>query len=257
MFGERRTARRCQSSTLARRLDAVDQQIKRKRVDGVFKTMFPMTWRCVHTPSALRRSFVISVLICGILCAPLIAFGQAPSAILPPDYRATDGNFVNLVSDTIDLPRINLSIGAGASTLRHYLFGFGGVPGVALGTGDAFTGGIYLNQGPSVPFNSVPAGIWVYCSGVPVYQVSLGDVSDDFCVSGTNINPVMAQGSTLVNNSNGTLTYTERDGTAILYGPDGNGNFLPTQLNYPDGRIATITYLQAVVSGPKGAVTYS
>jgi YD repeat-containing protein len=213
--------------------------------------MFPMTWRSVPTPIALRRCFVASVLLCGTLCTPLIVFGQAPAAILPPDYRATDANFINLASAKTDVGMVHLSIGTGASTLRHYFFSaYGGSGSFVAAAGEAFAGSVY--------HNATPPGISAYCGGPGTsVQVAIGATVDYLCGTSTSYTSVKGQGSTLTTNSNGTLTYTQKDGTAIIYGPDGNGNYLPTQMTYPDGRIATITYKQVVVSASTGPYTCS
>ncbi len=185
--------------------------------------------------------------------APLTAFSQAPPAILPPDYRATDANLVNLASAKPDVGMMRLSIGSGASTLGHYFFAPGGTSGSYLAAGDAFAGVVFPNQ--------APRGTSIYCIGLGLasnIQVVFGANVDYLCGSSTaSYTSVMGQGYTLTTNTNGTLTYTQKDGTAILYGPDGNGHFLPTQMTYPDGRIATITYKQVAVSGPTGSATFS
>jgi hypothetical protein len=209
--------------------------------------MLPITRTFLQTHRTGWLGTTIGILVCVGLFAPPRAFSQAPAAILPPDYRATDANFVNLVSDTTDLGMVHLSIGTGASTLRHYFFGADGSVGQFLTAGDAFYGAVSI--GPQ------GQGGHVVCS--PGAKVTIGATVDLFCGTSTSYTSVKGQGSTLTTNSNGTLTYTQRDGSAIIYGLDGNGGPLPTQITYPDGRIARITYKRVVVSGPTGPVTDS
>lgn len=172
---------------------------------------------------------------------------EAQIAALPqPEYSVRDENNVDLLSFNLYLEQTDLSIGAKEHPLTHTIYsGFDGgwgnpvlAPGVFFE--DQFTYS-YLAYTCKGSFTSpCPTQVTrVNCPGVlgKVYvEVHFQNATETFATC--SLHTIRPTGSTLAYNSDGTYSYTNRDGTIVVFNPPPlTGSAMATQVLYPDGRV--------------------
>ena len=164
------------------------------------------------------------------------------TALPQPEFSLKDENSVDLLSFNVYLQQTDVSIGAKEHPLPHTIFSppDGGWAGGLHTDGslDPYGGGFVPDQFAYGQL-TFASGSQATCGGINANNTYLtavlGNETETF--SGcTTYAPIRVTGSTLVSNSDGSWTYTKRDGTAITYccGPFGGS---ATQIASPDGRV--------------------
>ncbi len=171
-------------------------------------------------------------------------FSQSLNAPAPPHVSAIDGNGYDDLSRSIEVHLSDLSIGGGILQLNHTMHGYGNKI-LPYDIRDNFVGQL---QASGIQFyNTISAGSQeVSCN----YDFSFDSHSDCFDLSNGNFVPRSKNGSLLVANTDGTYTYTSRDGSTytvsgfmpvsatLLFGHMG----VVTQAKYPNGLIVNINW---------------
>jgi YD repeat-containing protein len=188
-----------------------------------------------------------SIALAALLSLDAGAQNMVPNGINSPTFSLVDQNGVNLTSNKPTVQIEDVGIGSKESTLGHAIFSVYEQPGQpAIGFADSFTGKI---QSPYSwdPSTTCPGGSLVL-------DVVLGGAADRMCgTAGGSFTPQRSTGSSMITNSDGSLTYTAKDGTRFLFGVMMTSNAgLLTQITSPDGKITTLTYRSGVV----GSVTF-
>lgn len=158
----------------------------------------------------------------------------------PPDYSATDENGVDMVSGRTRFNWFGVGIGSGALQLSHSIFsdtnGFNPLNPLV----DTFSGGV----GTLFEFGS-----YASCVTTSPYMAGIGGAYERFCLENGQFEPVLKNGSSLVDNDDGTLTYSKRDGTRYMIdtrytnpAADWGHLGMMTQGRFPDGRVLRIHY---------------
>lgn len=189
------------------------------------------------------------------LYTPLAARAQqsgfAPIAITPPAVDFIDENFVSMISGKVQftIPALKMGdVSFTAMSANGPYFQAGGA------VEDENYGGVVACENP---YGTNFAGVF-QCAAAesPVVQASYGLEHDSFYLTNGAYTPYVVggnggDGSTFVDNVavNGTCTWTQRDGTRIVYyGFHASGSTQICQANniyqiiHPDGRIATYYY---------------
>jgi len=188
-----------------------------------------MTIKRMDKWSARRLGFVLLTLF--LTTDSMAEPATLTPEITPPQYSATDHAGVNLMSGTKRHRVEDLSIG----DLSHSITSEGNSFYIAQ---DSFVGGMYLD---------------IASEQVRGRQVSFHGSSDIFDDNGQS---KKNSGATLKENSNGSYTYTSRNGTKVIIDPDifavpcatcGEGTV--TKVTFPDGRVWKMHY-QKKSSGP-------
>jgi len=174
---------------------------------------------CPH----IRPAVVIATLFsCAIAC-PVGAQQVPPQG---PVYTASDINDVNLTSGSPNFRVSDLSIGSAGNELSHTFFSIGA--NVSNLNNDSFDG--YLGGANGQ---------------IPTHSMEFGGQAEIFFPPQNGIYPsANGRGSTLIDNGNGTWTYTLRDGTVLTIDSSlGNGSTFLGRVSivkYPDGRVLNI-----------------
>lgn len=125
----------------------------------------------------------------------------------PPDYSAVDENGVDMVSGRTRFRVQGLEIGGADMRIGHTLVsdtnGFNWLNPIV----DNFSGGV----GRILEFGSYSS-----CGSSSPFLAGLGGNFERFCLVDGQFQSVLENGSKLVDNQNGTWTYTNRDGSAFL-----------------------------------------
>ncbi len=165
---------------------------------------------------------------------------ETPEIPFPPDYSATDENGVNMVSGRTRFSLAGVGIGSGNLRLAHSIFsdtnGFNPLnPHV-----DSFSGG--------VGFQSNFSGSYSACAiGTTEYMAGMGGAYERFCLGSGQFEPVLRNGSTLVDNGAGRFTYGKRDGSVYMIdtaytnlASDWGNVGMVTEGRFPDGRVLKV-----------------
>ena len=156
----------------------------------------------------------------------------------PPDYSATDENGVDMVSGRTRFSLFGVAIGAGALQLEHSISsdtnGFNYLNPFI----DSYSGGVgRLSE----------IGTYTTCITTNPYMAGIGGAFERFCLENGQFETVLKNGSILVDNGNGTFTYTRRDGTrytidSTYTNPASDWGHLGmvTEARFPDGRVLTV-----------------
>jgi YD repeat-containing protein len=192
-----------------------------------------------RSPSRQFTTLIVAVAVSCLLPSILWAQNPVPAGINSPTYTLTDPNGVNLTSGKPTAQLADVAIGSKENRLTHTLVtAYEGAYQAAISFVDSYTGKLHYTYAWD---DSGP------CSGGSLaLDVNIGGSAERMC--GPSGGPYVAQrstGSTLVSNGDGTLTYTQNDGAKFLFGTPG----LLTRITTPDGRVTTLTYKSAVVSG--------
>lgn len=207
-------------------------------------------------------AFWVAAILCAASSFSMAAQAQV-GALAPPTARTIDPLGVDVMSQSIDMPVEDLSIGSGVGELKH-VTQIAGLELIPWAVSDNFVGGLngsgpftlpdgstWVNYGQAFLVDNGGGFPQVGVASAPAcpYQVSFGDISDCFASSGGTLYPIKNDGSTLTY-SNGVYTYTSHDGVVITI-PSVHANFSPfggvwagfaTQVSYPNGLIIHINW---------------
>lgn len=210
---------------------------------------------CDRVIGAARIAAVLGVGL--IINSTMLRPSVAQVAGLPqPMYSLEDENDVDMLSFGSYLQLTDLSIGATQNQLVHTIHSSGdgnwtGIAGTNQGPyaaefpdSDQYWGGVqWLSQTPLTCSPNSP----------PYVRVSIANTSEIFqgCVTFVPVNPT---GSILTINSDGTYSYTTRDGsTIVFYGLSTTAippALSPKEIDYPDGRVLTYGYANDGTGAP-------
>jgi len=184
-----------------------------------------------------------------ILCSSAQAQTMITAGINSPTYSQVDQNGVNLTSLRPGAEVADVSIGSKERPLSRIMRtddGEGSSPAIRFT--DSFLGKAQtpLQYDTSQYHNGTSPN----CNGAnSVLDVSYGGNSDRMCgTAGGTYAPERGGGSSMVTNGDGSLTYTEPDGTQRLYELQ-LGFRLLTRVTAPNGLITTLTYKVLTLSG--------
>ncbi len=170
-----------------------------------------------NLPGRLRRGAMI--LVAAILAAGASTVGAQEDIDQPPLNMPLDGNSVDLVTGQLIVDGGRLTIG---------------VPGKGGMEYSRFREGRYWRDSNFGRVKKPRRDPWET-------YASIGNRSEAFEPDlGAGYHQLVATGSTLVKNADGTYTYTQPDGTAATYAAGGSNNI--TSLSRPSGEVITYTY---------------
>jgi YD repeat-containing protein len=178
-----------------------------------------------------------------LFCANGIAQNAGAPGINSPTYSLTDQNGVNLTSFRPSAQINDVSIGAKERPLSHWMMtddGDTSIPTIRFA--DSYWGKVQT----AYAYDESPT-----CAGTNFLDASLGVSADRMCgVTGGTFSALRGTGSSMVTNADGTLTYTQADGTTRFYGiKQSSISWLLTRITAPDGLVTTLRYKSATVSG--------
>lgn len=195
-------------------------------------------------PESLRSQTprLAAVILTASFCASGFAQTMVTPGITSPTYSLTDGNGVNLLSLRPSAQIKDVSIGSKERPLDHWMLTDDGETSApTIRFADSYLG----KAQPPLSRDFSPN-----CAGSANLDASLGVSADRMCgVTGGTYSALRATGSSMVTNTDGTLTYTDADGNTRLYGiQQSSPSWLLTRITARNGTVTTLTYKSATVS---------
>jgi YD repeat-containing protein len=176
-----------------------------------------------------------------LIVVSMTANSQEP-AIERPEYKVVDTNGVDLMSGKSTFEVTTVQIGSSARPLIHTMFSYNNVFPSTTSFADNFMGRL---SGSGI-YNNNPAVIVTFARG-----------AERFYLNGGVYHPVQQNGTLLIENADGTFTFTQRDGTIFIIQPaitiagfvDNSHRGTVTQVTQPDGVTIDIHFKSSTFNG--------
>ncbi len=192
----------------------------------------------------LPRAGAIALALSAFVGSSALAQTEIPAGINSPTFSLIDENGVNLTSNKPTAHIEDVSIGSKAAPLGHAIetdYGEGSL--VQVHFVDSYAGRVEsATYNPDAP----------PCAGTNHnLDVKLAGGADRMCGTlGGSYVPHRGTGSSMITNPDGSLTFSQKDGTKFQFGVGSPLTWLLARIIAPDGRITTLHYKTTTVNGP-------